>query len=61
MAKPGGDSRGVLGKEDLLLQIDNAIARIDQLQQKSPKAELADDLLRAARANVAERTEPDDS
>jgi hypothetical protein len=61
MENAGGGKRGGLGKEELLRQIDDAIARIDQLPQKSAKAQLADELLRAARASVAERNGGDDA
>jgi hypothetical protein len=61
MENAGSGRRSGLGKEELLRQIDDAIARIDQLPQKSPKAQLADELLRAARASVAERNAADDT
>jgi hypothetical protein len=61
MENAGGDRRGGLGKEELLRQIDDAIARIDELPQKSAKSQLADELLRAARASVAEGNAADDA
>jgi hypothetical protein len=61
MERSGGERRGGRGKDELLRQIDDAIDRIDQLPQKSAKAQLADELLRAARASVAERNAADNA